>query len=462
MLLATGKKLSDFILDTKHLVIASVVIELLLFYFYYFPETKVLMGDEVNYYNRAMTIISGDDWHTNPLWPPLQSVLIALFVAVFGESLLPLQIFQYGLLLLAAWLVRDITFRETKSIKAAQLSLAVMILYPSWLAYSHYLWPEVIHVTLFVSMIWIVNYKFNSLSWMMLFGVLLAMALMFKSLLILFVPVLYWPLLKAFLQKRLSQSSFLLNFIASLMMAVLLMVPATHKAHQMTGGWMVANSSMFNLWFGLNDDVRQNFSHDIGGPIYRSYMSAADDYQQRNEVVKDKALEKIKNEGLITTISSQLKKQYFRLFDHQSFFSQQFQGSKKENYINKYHHGHDDVLVSVVLIYNSVFYFFIMLGLCFGLFSLCKTSAVAQQFLLFVCYVLGLFILLHTKPRFRIPLMPMMAFYSGCCYLYLKSHDFQLKKLTKSVKKISLFLIILSLVILLLFSGGLFDKVFPI
>ncbi|VAW36171.1 hypothetical protein MNBD_GAMMA01-79 [hydrothermal vent metagenome] len=417
----------------------------------------MLLGDEQRYLDTGLAIAAGGDWHPSPLWPPMQSVLIALFAKIFTNPLLPLQIFQYSLLLLSGFILKDIVFRETNNKLAAQLALAIMILYPSWLAYSQYLWPEVIHVTLFVAIIWINRYQYHSYKWMLLSGFLLGLAILFKSLLLLFVPFLYLPLL---LNLRLDKA--LLKMTLSILVATLVIAPAAIKAHKMTGSWMVSNSSMFNLWVGLNDNKRQSFTNDIAAPMYHTYMDSADTDAQRNLIAKDNAIEKIQRDGYINTLVNQLSKQYFRLFDYQSFFSQQFQGEKNDNYVNKYKHRYDEPLVAIVLVFNNIFYLFGLIAMSFGLIVSIKKSVIAQQFALFLLYTLALFALLHVKSRFRIPLQPLMAFYAGYLYCYLNSNNWSLTKFVENRKYVTLSVVSVIFITVLVFSAKLLDKYFPI
>jgi len=439
--------------QTKNILFLSVILETILFYLYYFPEPKLLFGDEVRYLETGFLILSGADWHSNPMWPPMQSVLIALFAKIFSHPLLPIQLFQYGLLLLSGFIIKDIIWRETRNNTSSQIALAVMLLYPSWLAYSQYLWPEVIHVTLFVSIIWINRYKNSSYNWMLLSGLLLGLVILFKSLLILFIPFLYLPSLIKFRKK-----TILIKMVLSLMLAVIIITPTSIKSHQMNGGWMVSNSSMFNLYLGLEDDKRQHFSHKMAGSHYSEYTKSANTFTLRNEIVKNKALNKISKDGYINTILAQLNKQYFRLFDYQTFFSQQFAGKASDNYLGNYHHHSDEALVLIINTYNNLFYFIIVLAMFFGITVSFNKSIIIKQFTFFLLYILGLFLLLHAIPRFRIPLVPVMAFFSGYLYYHLSTIGFNFQKKFR----VSLLLLLLVFVTFLLFAGHVLDIYFPI
>ncbi|MCF6287876.1 MAG: glycosyltransferase family 39 protein [Proteobacteria bacterium] len=438
----------QILLETRYLVFFSIVIELILFYFYYYPESKILFGDEVRYLNTGIAIAGGADWHSNPLWPPMQGVVIAAFVKVFNHPILPLQIFQYGLLLIAGFIVRDIVFRETNHKLAAQVALAIMIVYPSWLAYSQYLWPEVMHVTLLVAIFWVINYKYNSYRWMLFSGVLIGTIILFKSLILLFIPVLYLPL---FYKLRLPKA--ILFILLSMVMAIIVVTPATQKTHKLTASWMVANSSMFNLWLGLHDDSRQHFANKLAGQYHSRYMASADNYQQRNNIAQQKTLDKIQQDGYLNTIIRQISKQYFRLFDHQTFFSQQFTGTDK-NLVNAYSQPRNTILVWLVVGFNNIMYLCLMLTLGFGIFAAVKSSIIAQQFLLFGLYVAGLFLFLHVIPRFRIPLVPIMAFFSAYAYYYLQQNKF----INLTQNKAIIIIMYVTAVTGLVFAGGLIDK----
>ena len=444
-------------LNLKYLLFLSVTLEIILLYLYYFPGSKLLLGDEKRYLDIGLSIAAGGDWHSHPFWPPMQSILIALFSRLFTDPILPLQIFQYGLLLISGFIVRDIVYKETKSRNASQIALAVMILYPSWLAYSQYLWPEVVHVALFTGIIWINNYKNESYKWMVLSGLLLGLAILFKSLLILFVPFLFYTAL----MKNGNWKKGFPKVVLSLLIAIVTITPASIKSHKMSGSWMVANSSMFNLNLGLKDDKRQHFSHKMAGDYFIEYNKSADTFKKRNQIVKQKALDKIQQQGYITTFINQISKQYFRLFDYQTFFSQQFQGDTN-NFVNKYQHRHDSPAAIVLLLYNNVFYFLIVLAMLLGLLVSIKKSLVAQQLALFLLYILGLFLLLHAIPRFRIPMMPIMAFYSGYLYYYLHSQNTEKITFLTTIKSKLVLTLSIVLVLFLLFSANVLDKYYPI
>ena len=68
-----------------------------------------------------------------------------------------------------------------------------------------------------------------------------------------------------------------------------------------------------------------------------------------------------------STFIQQLYKQYFRLFDYQSTFSQQFKGDPELNYLSKYQISHKHPLVKTTLIVNTIFYCVILMAMVFGL-----------------------------------------------------------------------------------------------
>jgi 4-amino-4-deoxy-L-arabinose transferase-like glycosyltransferase len=435
---------------------ASLVLEAILFYLYYFPEQKLLLGDESRYYENAISILNGGNWQPHFFWPPLQSILLAFFFKLFGESLLPFQLFQYLLLVISALMVRDIVFRETGNFQSSQVGFAVMLLFPSWLAYSHFLWPEVIHVFLFVSILWINNYKKQILKWAVLSGVFIALALLAKSLLLLFIPFLLWPsLLDIFNNKK---RIFRVQFILiQLVVMLIVLSPFAINSKKNFNSWMISNSSMFNLYVGLNDESRQNFIKPLAGKTFREYMKTADTFSEREAIIKEKVYQQLEEQGVITTFINQISKQYFRLFNHNSFLSDQFQGEIEKGQKNRYSHPLSSNLVQSVLLLDKILYTIVFAIMLYGVIWMWKSSPLYQQCLLFLLYNLGLFLLLHAKTRFRIPLVPLFAIYAGVLF-----ESIRYKKLLNDKKKVVGMIVISFIAVFMTSFAELLDFYFPL
>lgn len=448
--------MSKKIPSTLILLLSSVLIQFLLFYFYYSPETKILAGDEERYLSTAKSILNGGDWHPHFLWPPLQPITIAFFLKLFGDSLIALQVFQYLLIILSAFIVRDITYKESQDHTAAQIAFAILLLLPSWLAYSQYLWPEVIHITLFLSIVWINLYCSPSLFWMILSGIIIGIALLYKNLLLAFIPFLFWPqLVNIFYgNKRLKQ---IFSILIQLFVMLIVLSPVMIKSKSNHDSWLISNSSAFNIYAGIKDEARQNFVNVKVAEIYGEYMRSGDGFEQREDFIKEKIQLEVEEKGYFKIFATQVKKQYFRLFDFNSFLSYQFKGNTAEGQINKYAHNLDDGLPKLLIAFDKFLYLLILTAALANIILYLKNSVASQQMLIFLFYNLGLFLLLHVKTRFILPMIPIFAINSGLLFATLKQRNFEV---TKS-KKIIIALIF-SFVLFISAAGPILDKYFPI
>lgn len=440
---------------TWHIVFLSVILEIILFYLYYIPETKILIGDEKRYFRYAKAVLNGDGWYFSPTWPPLQHITLSFFLKFSNGSFIPFQIFQYLLLVISGFIVKNIVLRETGDLNSANLSLALMLLYPSWLAYSLYLWPEVIHVFLFVSVIWIFNYKYYNNYWLAIGFSFIGLMLLYKGYIVLFIPVFFIPLFRSLKFKQ-----ALLKSVAGICLTIIIITPATLKSHEMSGNFMPSNSSIYNLWLGINDKKRtlivrkKSDKRENTAKAHPNYIQSAETYQERNAILLNKILKHVEKHGIFSVVKNQLSKQYFRLFDYKSTFYMQF--LKAFPTVKK------NPLIDSLLIYNTIIYSISIFALFLGGIVFWKYSSVSFQFVLFVIYVLGLFLLLHTIPRFRIPLVPVSAFYLGLLFYQFKHlntyGNINIKRLMTLMG-----LFVLSLTILFfLFGGSYLDQKFPI
>ena len=76
------------------------------------------------------------------------------------------QLAQTFLLIVAALVLRDLTRSLGGGEHAANLAFLLMLSYPPLVAYAHYLWPEVLHLTLWLSALWIVVSGRRDVGWL--------------------------------------------------------------------------------------------------------------------------------------------------------------------------------------------------------------------------------------------------------------------------------------------------------
>jgi hypothetical protein len=308
---------------------AGLALNLALLVFYYVPEPKQLISDE-DYFQLCETLAAGGQPAFNPLRPPLYGNLIAAIFTAFGTILLPVQLVQIGCWLVTGLLIWKLAARTSDSGRGLGGAGRCM-LSPELSAFSHYLWPETLHLFLWTIALWLLI-RFADAAWAYAAaGLLLGLALLTKSLLLPFMPVLiaFVALRPGFRQ---AVSSRLLGAGVLVAMIVVTHLPTVISTAGIQRLSIFTESSVFNLWVGLND--RSSFdssSNEIVGHEIRAYL----DYPipaTRSEHYTSMIREKLATQGMLGTVRAQLGRQYFRLFDIRTFFTTQLPGGGRESY----------------------------------------------------------------------------------------------------------------------------------
>ena len=381
---------------------------------------RSLWGDEVLYLTAARRLLRGGASDLDPLWPPLYPHLLA----ALGASHLAAEIAQTLLLLATALLLADLARRAyggegSAADLAGALAGGLLLLDPQVAAFSHYLWPEVVHLFLFVAALWgLVRIHAperairTPLVGMALLGVAFGLALQAKSLLLPFVPLLFIPTLRRLGPRR----GALCALVAAMALAATL--TPTLAANVREGiGFRLADSSKFNLWVGLNDTSRRNLVGEIVGHKYDLYRKSAPTFPERNAILDGKIRRLVAREGIPKLALRQFERQPFRLFDRDSFFTDQLPGGA----IVAEGHGYRDVptgLAAPLRAGSIAIYVAILLAAVVGIARgraawAPETSAFRPVLLGFLAYNLLLFLALHAKTRYRIQMMPMLDLFAA-------------------------------------------------
>jgi 4-amino-4-deoxy-L-arabinose transferase-like glycosyltransferase len=298
------------------------LVQVMLWWLDRWPVPRALWGDEKRYLSSAMKLLSGDPlWWPEPLWPPLYPQFLAGLVWLGRGSLVGIAVVQSVLLAATAAILGDLTRRLSGS-RAAGIAVAVLTLgYPPLVAFSHYLWPEVLHLFLFSALLWLLAVRGGKSVWCAVAGVVLGLSLLSKSLLLPFVPVL---LVAAFWGSRPREAAMRTALVLSL--AVVTVAPTVVANARRTGMPMIANSAAFNIWVGLNDVGRESFEHNVVWREYRRWIASADNHVDRNRILRTRIRDLIRVRGLPAVLSDQLSKQWFRLFNPSCYLTDQLPG----------------------------------------------------------------------------------------------------------------------------------------
>src|SRR6185295_14799093 len=311
---------------------------------------------------------------------------------------------------------------------------------PQVAAFAHYLWPEVLHLVLFLAAV-------RTLAWveerssggpgagegedgakaapfakvalgLAAASLALGLALQAKSLLLPFLPLLLLPVLRGGARRAAVRIAVVLAVIAATS------APALVANHRAGYGWTLPDSSRFNLWVGLNDTSRRNLVGEIVGTEYERYRASAPALPERNAILGGKISALAAREGIGRLAARQLARQPFRLFDRESFLTDQLPGGA----IVAQGYGYSSVPIPAAAglrVWGTAVYaallFLALVGLARGRAAWSPRGARWRPvWLAFLAYNLLLFLALHVKTRYRIQMLPALDLFAafGCAGLW--------------------------------------------
>lgn len=388
--------------------VTALGLNLALLLLYYIPAPKTLVGDEAYYYKIANAWAARTPVEHILLWPPLYGDFMGTVFLVSGTThRLMLQGMQIGLWLVNAFLWYRIAQRLLPSPFASSTVLALVLFSPDLMAFSHYLWPETLHLTFVFVALWLVICFPPSRAVVCGAGVSCGLAWLTKLLLLPFIPLLVGVFLLCKMdlawRQRLVTAAL---FSGALAVTVL---PTMIGNWRMYGQFIIADSSMFNLWVGLTDVALSDGDRRRLGDEMGEFLRSGPDWWSRSRAYEEKIVAFVRQQGVWTTLTQQLGRQYFRLFHYQSFFTTQLPGGTRPAYQLS-----EGPLTTAIRLYSYGFHAVVlatsMLGLCFLRW---RPWSWPHGFALFIAYNLGLFLFLHVKTRYMIQFFPMLMFFSG-------------------------------------------------
>jgi len=387
---------------------------------YYQHQPKVLWGDEDRYLTAALKLLQGDpSWHPGYLWPPLYPRFVAGALAVGRGSLIAVQVLQTVLLGVAGIIAGDLCRRLSGSVVAGLTAGVLVVAFPPLTAFAHYLWPEVLHLFLWIAALWLLVARSRSLAWITVAGVTLGLALLTKSLLMPFVPVLMVVSAlgdtkggRAGGAQRLTSLAGVGRATTMVMAMGLTVAPAVATTYRATGLLMISDSSAFNLWVGLNDRNRKAFVDEIVHPEFVRFKRSAPTFAERNDILRGRIRALLQERTLTHTLGVQLGRQYFRLLDKDSYLTEQLPSGLAFDQGRGYS-AEPRALAAAVrrvsyLVYVAVL---VLTPLGFVVWRY-RPRRWLVVLMLFLAYNLAVFCWLHATPRYRVQLLPVL--FMGC------------------------------------------------
>lgn len=373
------------------------------------------MGDELVYWPEAQRLAAGQEPEMySPFWPPLYLRFLAALIFVFGADLLVIEIVQTLMLFIVVLMIRDLTYAWTGSSVAAASAATMAVIYPPLAAFSHYLWPEIFHLFLFLAVLWILVRRAPSAIWLLAAGILLGLAVQTKSLLVPFLPILLLPVLEGSVRQAAGRAA-----LVSLGLGLVL-VPWRLAADPNPS--VLGSAVTFNAWIGLNDRARKEHVDPIVIAEFDEYLRSAATLPDRNAILRRKIRDKIREEGVLGILRNQLSRQYFRLFDKDSFLTFQLRAKA----LHPAMAGYQDpprALAGFLTGASYLLYATVLAGAVLGI-AVCppRRRRWLWVVLAFLAYNLALFLFVHVKSRYRIQFLPFLFVYFGCAIAWLAAN----------------------------------------
>jgi hypothetical protein len=444
----------------------------LLWWLYWSPTAKTLFGDEVLYVARARGIAGLADMPPKEwLWPPLYHWFLGALFRVFGQNFVVVQIAQNLLLLLCAGFLRGLWLTLDSRRRAANLAAAVFLLNPSTLAFAWWMWPECLHLCLLLGALWLLVCVRSSRWVQFTAGVAVGLAILSKSLLAPFWPffaLLWWrrspPQAGTDARGRIRTliewmrgggRPAVLRSVFFLAGLGLVTAPMLYYGWRLTGTPMIADSSGFNLEGGLSDRWRSDYIDDAVAPLYGHYLSLPGTPQQRNAVMLQEAADLVRRQGLWDTLRHQMGQQYFRLFSAKTTLVTQLAGPACAGRTGAYATP-PGALTRGLEGDADAWHVLTLVAFAFGLAGWRRWREPLVWWLaLFFAYQFALFLPLHVKARFLLPLMPFLCGFAASAVSALGGKS---DALTFTPRRIALGAALAALLLFLAFGGPWLDN----
>ena len=445
--------------------------QVLLWWLYWSPTAKTLIGDEVLYLARARGIaglgpMPDKEW----LWPPLYHWVLGAFLRVFGQNLVIVQIAQNLMLLLCAYFLRALWLHLDSRRRVANLAAALFLLNPSTLAFAWWMWPECLHLCLLLGVLWLLVCVRPSRLTLFAAGIAIGLAILSKSLLAPFWPffaLLWWrkespPLATEHRNSLASAVAWLraggrTAIVRGLFFAAgmgLVTAPMLYYGWRITGAPLIADSSGFNLEGGLSDRWRSDYIDDAVAPLYQHYLSLPGTPQQRNAVMLQEAADLVHRQGLWETLQHQLGQQYFRLFSAKTTLITQLAGPGCAGRIGSYATP-PGAFVDVLELDADAWHVLTLAAFAFGIAGWRRwREPLVWWLVLFFAYQFALFVPLHVKARFLQPMMPFLCGFAASALLALPRGSMAV---AFSPRRLAVGAVLAALLLFLAFGGAWLD-----
>lgn len=361
-----------------------------------------LFGDEVMYLRLARAWAAGEELTLDLLWPAGYPALLTAWIRVFpGET--DWLVLQAAAHLVAAILLAHLTTVIAVDRRVGVFAGLLFVADPQIASFAQGYRPETLFFAAALGLVWMAWRSTPELATAGAVGLLSGLCLLLKSVAGPFIPFLVWGFARrAQTGKRLA--------VGALAAGVLLLTVAPFVATNLhrQGYFGISNSTAFNLALGLTDRSPRSLVDDRATAAFAAYQASGDRFAQRQQALWGKVRQHLAEHGILHSLADQFPRQYFRLFDRESYFLAALPGGSIA--LEAQGPGRPaSWLDRGLTAWSHGIYIVILLGAPWGLALLLwrqRPGVVAA--LCWLISLLGLFFVFHVKSRYRVLLLPVL------------------------------------------------------
>ncbi len=249
--------------------------------------------DEGVYFNMAKEILANGDFQARWLWPPGQAYFMAGVFGIFGVNILAVKAVQVILSTLSVYLIYLVCRQTFGNERTALLAGAIAAIYPSLIAFSHYLWAETLFIFLLLCFVHLLLRSIDSRRYWPLAasGAFFALGCLTRPVLL---PTFVIVLVYLWSRLRTRRRVLLLSIVVFAAAAGAVMTPWLVRTVHVYDGWVGIAPSAHHLWRG-NSDLFQE-AEDVDDFSREKYDAYGNRALERDRHALKKGIEKIRAE----------------------------------------------------------------------------------------------------------------------------------------------------------------------
>jgi hypothetical protein len=444
------------------------------------PAARGLWGDEITYLEAARSFARGETPTGLDLWPALYPRLIAGLLGTTPASgdqawrtpgaVIALQIVLLGI---AAAALASFGARALGDERGARIAALAVLCSPSLVAFSHYLWPEILHLALFLGGLALFarpgavaadrpdrpdrpdrRRRRSAAARAAGAGACWGFAVATKSLLLPLLPVL---LVCAHRASRREDGAGVARVKTAMAVAGFLFVSGGLAASLGVRATF-ANSAWFNAWVGLNDGSRRNLVGEIVGDELARYRASAPTADERSARARGQVVDLIERDGVAHVLARQASRQYFRLLDRRSFFTDMLPGGAIHAHGAGYRipaEGIPGMASRALAGFAQAFSALLLAAAGVGLVSMpWRERPWLGLVAAFLLYNAAIFLVLHVKTRYRVQFEPFLWLAAAHAWI---DRAAVVERLRRSPPRAVAAVVCVGLALLFAFGGDWFD-----